>query len=489
MRTKHGPRTINSASLTKERETYMKRLLHATILAASLLAAATSFASGFALDETTASSVGNAQAGAAAVADDAGIAWHNPAGMTLVDAPTISLSAHGISPRANFNNGNSGAACVDPAVCRPFGSTEGPFSYTAWVPSVFVVLPIYRSLTFGLAVTAPYGLAQEYRSDWVGRYQAIRSEVETINVNPSFAFEINPKLSVGFGINYQTMNASLVNAVNPTASVGYAAAASGAVPLDQIPSLIGESLAMPDINQTLKGSGSAFGYNLGILLQVLPETHIGAAYRSAISYSLKGDVMFTVPRVTTATSSISDVISGLQQPGQFLASGPIHGSLKTPDSLNLSVAHRLTPNLQLLGDVSWTGWSSIPRLEFLRDDGSVLTSVEYKWKDTFRYSLGATYKVNSQLTLRGGLAYDETPMDMPHRTPYAPDGDRVIYAIGGRYSATPDVALDLGYTRSFLRDTRINNRSDDYPDFYGTLDGVYHSNISTLSIGVSYKFK
>lgn len=466
----------------------MKRLLRSILAASFLLAVSVSaVASGFALDETTASSVGNAQAGAAAVANDAGVAWHNPAGMTLIQAPTISLSAHGISPRANFSNGNSGAACVDPSACRPFGSTEGPFSYTEWVPSVFVVLPIYKSLTFGLAVTAPYGLAQEYRSDWVGRYQAIRSEVATINVNPSFAFEINPKLSVGFGINYQTMNASLVNAVNPTASAAYVAQ-TGAIPLSQVPYLIGESLVMADINQTLKGSGSAYGYNLGLLFNMSPETQIGAAYRSAISYALKGDVTFTVPRMTVS-NLISEVISSIQQPGQFLASGPIHGSLKTPDSISLSLAHSLNPRLQLLTDVSWTGWSSIPKLEFLREDGSVLTSVEYKWRDTFRYSLGAAFKVNDRFTLRGGLAYDETPMDVQHRTPYAPDGDRVMCSIGGRYTIMPNMELDFGYSRSFLRDPRIDNRSDEYPEFYGTLDGTYNSNISTISIGMTYKFK
>ncbi|MBK7000619.1 MAG: outer membrane protein transport protein [Rhodoferax sp.] len=449
------------------------------------------FASSFALVETSASGLGNAYAGAAAIADDAGTVWWNPAGMTRLDAPTASLALHAITPSAKFSNGNSQPSCVAPGVCRPLGGMGADAGETAWVPATYIVLPINKSLALGLGISAPFGLKNEYESDWLGRYQAIKSDMKTININPSLAFKVNDRISLGVGISYQKIDAELTSVVNPGAVMGLAAQ-SGAIPAALVPSVLGTSLGVADVNATLKGNDSAYGYNLGIMLNLSPATRLGLSYRSAIAYTIKGDVTFnipTVPATSPASGVIAQVLAALQQPGQRLASGPIRGSLKTPDSFSLSTASDLNSQLQLLADVSWTGWSNIPKLEFVRTDGTILNSVEYKWKDTWRYSLGANYKLNDKLMLRSGVAYDETPMDTLHRTPRLPDGDRTWLSIGARYLVQPNMALDFGYTHISFKDPKIDNRNDGSTAAYGSVDGTYSSNVNIFSAGLSYTFK
>ena len=55
------------------------------------------------------------------------------------------------------------------------------------------------ALSLGLGINAPFGLKTEYDSNWIGRFHAIKSEVRTINVNPSIAFKVNDQISLGAG--------------------------------------------------------------------------------------------------------------------------------------------------------------------------------------------------------------------------------------------------------------------------------------------------
>ena len=471
--------------------TQFRRSALAVAVGGALLATSGAvFASAFALVETTASGLGNAYAGAAATADDAGTVWWNPAGMTRLEGPTASAALHVITPSSKFNNGNSQAACLPGPVCRPLGSTGGDAGDTAYVPATFIVLPMGKSLALGLGISGPFGLKTEYNSDWLGRYQAIKSDLKTVNVNPSLAFKVSDMISIGAGMNYQKLDAELTNAVSMTAVMGLAAAA-GSIPGALVPSVLGASVAVPDALATVKGNDSAYGYNLGIMVNLAPTTRLGLSYRSAIKYNVEGDITFNIPTVavtSTATGVISQVLGAVVQPGQRLANGPVKANIKMPDSFSLSAASDISPQLQLLADVSWTGWSNIPKLEFVRTNGTVLNSVEYNWKNTWRYSLGANYKLNDRLLLRGGVAFDQSPMDTAHRTPRLPDGDRTWLSVGARYMVAPNIALDFGYSHIFVKDPKIDNRNDGSTAGSGLVDGSYSSNVNIVSASLSYRF-
>ncbi len=64
-----------------------------------------------------------------------------------------------------------------------------------------------------LGVNAPFGLTTEYDSNWIGRYQAIKSKIETINVNPAISYKFG-NWAVGAGANYQHIKADFTKATN-----------------------------------------------------------------------------------------------------------------------------------------------------------------------------------------------------------------------------------------------------------------------------------
>jgi len=53
----------------------------------------------------------------------------------------------------------------------------------------------------GIGLSAPFGLNTEYDPGWVGRFQSIKFDIKTYNINPSIAWKVNDKVALGFGIN------------------------------------------------------------------------------------------------------------------------------------------------------------------------------------------------------------------------------------------------------------------------------------------------
>ena len=83
-----------------------KRLLPALLLAAFAGAAS---ATGFQAWGQSASGIGASHAGSAAIADNAGTLYYNPAGMTLLPGRQISLGMAGVRPRVEFRDGSGDA--------------------------------------------------------------------------------------------------------------------------------------------------------------------------------------------------------------------------------------------------------------------------------------------------------------------------------------------------------------------------------------------
>ena len=146
----------------------------------------TAQAAGFALIEQSASGMGNAFAGGSAAAEDASTIYFNPAGMTYIDGTQAVGALHLIKPNAEFHDKGSVKALGLP----PKGD-EGPNAGDlAFVPNFYFMTDINPSIKAGIGVNAPFGLKTEYDDKWVGRFQADKSEVKTININPAIALRL-----------------------------------------------------------------------------------------------------------------------------------------------------------------------------------------------------------------------------------------------------------------------------------------------------------
>ena len=386
-------------------------------------------AGGFAIGTQSGSGTGNAFAGGAAAADDASVAWFNPAAMTLIPGTQIAGALHFLKPSFKFENQGS---------TSPAGTGEGGDGGDwAYVPNAFFTMAINPSLSVGLALNAPFGLKTEYDPGWRGQFTTLKSEIKSVNLNPSVAFKVSDMISIGGGLSVQKIEAELTNSAGPA---GIA---------------------------TLSADDMGYGYNLGVIVQASPSTRIGAHYRSKIKYELEGTVAFSVAAA---------------------GNGGVRADLEVPDSFSASIFQTLGTNWELMGDITWTGWSSVQQLQINRTTGAgagtTLNTLQFHWDDTWRYAAGANYKFNPQTKLRVGVALDKTPTNDVDRTPRLPDQDRTWLAFGVQFKPSKTGILDVGYAHEFIKDAKVNNSQG----AAGQLTGSFKNKADIFSIQYSHSF-
>ena len=405
-----------------------RRLMSWSVAAALGGASGQAAASAFQLMEQNASGLGNAYAGQAASAQDASTIFFNPAGLTRIPGKQAVGVLNVIKPVAEFTNTGSTLAPLQTSI----GGNGGDGGDWAYVPNGYLSWQLSPQLFVGVGMSTPFGLKTDYDAGWAGRFHALKSDLKTVNVNPSVAWKVNDMVSIGGGVNYQYAKAELSNSVN------YSAAAFGAGGLPALAAVGGpgrEGVA------TVKGDDGAWGWNVGAMIDLSPATRIGASYRSAVKFRLEGDAHF-LNRPALLAAGLPD--------------GPVYADIKMPAIASLAVFHKLNPKWDLLADVSWTEWSNIPTLDIFRSSGTRLSTTPLNWKDTWRVGVGANFHVNSQWTLRMGAAYDESPVPDADRTPRVPDQDRKWLAIGAQYRWSKQLVFDVGYSHIFVKDASIN---------------------------------
>jgi len=421
----------------------------AAMLAVTVIGADDALASGFQLRENSPELQGTAFAGSASKADDVSTIFNNPAGMTRLSGYQVGGGATLINVSATFNGGATTAFRTPVA-----GSADEDAGTPEVVPNLYALASISNDLKLGLAVTTPFGLVTTYNSDWVGRYQAIKSALRTINVNPNVAYRVNSYLSVAGGISAQYAYTELSQAINSTAVVRAA----------------GLPLTLPDGNGTVKGNDWSWGYNFGVLLEPRPDTRIGATYRSRITQHINGDASFTVPTALSALPTFR--------------SGPASAKLVLPDTATLSITHDVTRDWTILSDVSWTHWSLFKNLTINNDQGGVISSRPENWRDTVFFAIGTEYRPTDKWALRFGFAADRTPVEDQFRTARVPDSNRYWVSFGAGYSILPNVTIDGAYTHIFVGKALINETSPTGD----VLSGSYDSNIDIFGVSTQVKF-
>jgi len=436
------------------------------------------FGSGFALIEQSVRLQGYAYAGAAAVADDASTVFFNPAGMSKIEGKLLTAGFQIVAPQAEFNNQGSTHALQGLTTIPLIGNNGGDGGETGLVPSLFYVANLNNGWSYGLGVNAPFGLATEYDQGWVGRYHAIKSEVKTVNINPSASYRFNKHLSLGAGINLQYIDAEVTNAIDFGTLDAAGAFAAAGLPAGAL----GLTPQQSDGKVTLKGDDWSFGFNIGLLYECNNgNSRLGLAYRSQMKHKLEGDALFDVP----------PPVALLQSAGQFSNSN-VTSEIELPASASLSIYHRLSQQVGIMADVSWTDWSSLQELRFDFDNNMADGVTTLQWKDSFRYSLGAMYNPNERLTLRCGIALDKTPIpNAIYRTPRIPGEDRTWLSAGAGYKINDRISVDGAYSHLFVDDPKIDKplgtpTSENF--FRGGLKGEYDASVDITSIQANFLF-
>ena len=123
-----------------------------------------------------------------------------------------------------------------------------------------------------------------------------------------------------------------------------------------------------------------------------------------------------------------------------------------PATFMVSIAQEIGDRIELLGDVTWTGWSTFEELRVVYDNPVQPDTLSLQeWEDVFRYSAGISFALNERLVLRGGVAFDEEAIPSPQRrTPRIPGNDRTWISFGAGYDFNANLTLDVGYAHLFL---------------------------------------
>ena len=418
-------------------------------------------AAGFALIEQNASGLGNAYAGGAAVAEDASTIFFNPAGMSMLSGNQLVVSGEAIGLSAKFQNQGSTSVLGTPLT----GGNGGDAGGWAVVPNIYFATDIAPQWKFGIGINAPFGLKTEYDAGWAGRYQALESKVESININPSIAYKVNETVSVGAGVNAMYLKGDLSKAIDfGSILVGFG----------------GPLAASQNLDGAVKfdGSGWGYGYNLGALFQVTPDTRVGVAYRSKIKEELSG-----------GQASYSGVPAALAASPLFTTTGA-KADITLPESASLSAFSQIDSKWAIMGDVTWTKWSRFNELRLQFNNGAPDSVTTENWKDTYRVSVGVTYQYSDSWKLRGGVAYDKSPVEDQYRTARIPDHDRKWLALGAGYKVTKAGTIDFGYAHLFISDASVKHTesSSTGVPVGGTLNGTYSGSVDILGIQYTHSF-
>lgn len=259
--------------------------------------------------------------------------------MTRIKGNQVVAGMHIVAPSFDFDDEGSSNA-FGPVGDR--NSNDG--GRVAYVPNFYYVHSLSDDTKLGIGINAPFGLATKYENDWSGKYQAIESEIVTINVNPSIAWKATPALSLGFGINIQYIEATLNNKIDFQSICG------------NVSPLVPCAGSSNDAHAQLEADDVSFGYNFGALYDLSDKTRIGFSYRAEIQHDLEGDADFRVP---SAVSGDPVVGAGLSA---AFADTSLDAAADLPASASISIHHQMDKKRAVIADITWVGWSSVPEL-------------------------------------------------------------------------------------------------------------------------------
>lgn len=370
-------------------------------------------AAGFGIYEWSAR--GNALGGAmVARADDPSAVAFNPAGMVQLEGTQMMFGFTAIAPNADMKGNNL------PPTEDPTWSTVD----SIWFPPYFYYTrQVNDNQWFGIGLFTRFGLGTEFDPDWFGRYNSYKAEIASVSVNPSWAWKVNEKFSVGVGIEAMYFGIGLKKKIpNPSAQN----------PFD------------PEVafDSELEGDSFGWGWNMGFLYKASDTVNFALTYRSRVEQEVEGDFDLFLPD------------------GKKIGQKGASGQITLPDLLVAGVAFKPTEKLSVEIDAVLTRWSTYDRLTINFDDDTSVTSPK-NWNDTWRYQLGIEYALSENLDLRVGYIIDPSPIPDETVDYIAPTNDRKLYSVGLGYRKG-DWTYDFAYTYLDIKPRDIVGRPADF---------------------------
>lgn len=398
-------------------------------------------AAGFFIQGQSISNIGSAFAGSASNPTDASTIFFNPAGMTHLDGAQINVGAAGLITHVEIEDKGStvnGAASLAAAGFRTGdGGNPGGFDV---IPSVYLAVPFYNDQVWlGVGVNSPFGLGSQYDTDFFGSFVSTKTDLRTLDITPSVAYQATDWLSLGAGMIIQKARGNLQQNVG--------------------------SIAVPN-EIRLRGDDMAFGYNLGAIVQPWQGTKIGLNYRSETNIEFE---------------------DGVFQSGALAL--PAFSEITLPDIATFGVTQSISDQWRVMGQVGFYNWADFDRLTVTRNSvAAPLADVNFNYQNTVNYSIGTEFDYNDNLTLRLGYQFDETPTTIEGRSTVNPDGDRHWFTVGATYDYTDRMSFDFSAAYLDIAEEDIDQTRVVGANTLRLLGETNDAYAGYIGLGVNYKF-
>ncbi|MDX1302317.1 outer membrane protein transport protein [Photobacterium sp.] len=413
----------------------------ALALALTLGMSANATAAGFQLAEYSATGLGRAFAGEAAMADNAGVQFRNPAMMTYLEGTQLSIGAIYVDPNIDVEGKVNGVK-----------STEATdIAGSAVIPNFYLSHQLNNQWVVGLALATNYGMETKLDGDYQATQFGNQAMVKSVEINPNVAYKINDQFSIGGGVRY------VIGEGHFGAAGSSLTEQAGLIP------------AGTDIKY-MEGDDTSWGWQLGTAWQINEYNRIGVNYRSAVDLTLDGEA------------------SGLLYGNKTL---PGSMDLTLPATAEISSFHQLTDKVAVHASFNWTDWSSFEKLEANIPAFSSKPDLikEENWEDNYRLAVGTTYQYTDTLALRSGVAYDTSAVSEKHRTQTIPETDRLWLSLGAGYTWSENLTLDAGLAYIFAKDAAMNEQlKDANGNVLSTFEGETTGDIWLVGVQASYRF-
>ena len=395
-----------------------------------------------------------------AIADDLTAIYWNPAGLEQLDGPGVEISFLYGTAKATSNRSLMNAAAPDIAdgdfpifnlyALLGQASVE-PAEYESKELKTVATLPFVaghtevRGITLAVGFYAVGGGGGKWEDSVQGAL--VPTDVIIASADGSYGFivgnisaakEINPKLSLGLGLNWIYM----IDQVEIEKEYQKSATS----PLGDYSALIDKS-----------ASGSGMELMAGVLYELMERSKVGFVIRSGATLKLEGEARAEIAGLSALSGGLMPDVDHETDYDQNYAYPLTYGlgiSYEPMDSLTLALGAEMINYSTMKDDVDYED-----ELAGTFDD----VNEKEDWEASSEVYLGAEYRSNEKLSFQGGLRTNPVPYPRDKLTLLNVDQyDLISLSLGSRYEAGV-FQIGVGYMHTFSDSPEKDGREYKYP--------------------------
>jgi long-chain fatty acid transport protein len=383
--------------------------------------------------------------GRIAQVDDASAIAHNPANLMDLKSPEFSFQPNFVYIATDYRSAGGNANTVMP-----------------WkvLPNFFAATPSKDGkLAVGIGVTTPYGLS----IDWAQSSPAFASpaslrytsphytELKVINLNPTVAYRVNDRLTVGAGLDVFWSELS-IHVIYPWSFFGGT-----------------------DADVRFKGDGFGFGANVGLTWQVTDRQRLALTVRSPVQVNYDGD-----------TETVSPLPAGA--PAGSSSRSAFKSQIKFPTIVAAGYGVQVSDKVRLEADAEWLQFSNFDNLPLDSGNNNVLftaigasPNVRQAWKNTFTAGLSGDWRFAPNWVLRASYQYYMSPVRNETFSPSIPDANQNAFTISVGYQHKRH-SVEAAFGEVLYDKRTINNNQT------AAFNGTYETTVHLFAFSYRFSF-